>query len=64
MRRVLAVLKMRFSRHDARIVEYAIEDDRGIRIVGAAPTAEGLLTGLVRSLETDVSRTQRRARPA
>ena len=50
MRRILAVLKMRFSRHDTRITEYAIEDDRGIVIAGEAPAAEGLLSGMVRVL--------------
>ena len=51
MRRVLAVLKMRFSRHDMRIAEYTIEPGHGVRIVGTAPSAEGLLTGLVRAVD-------------
>ena len=62
MRRVLAVLKMRFSHHDARIAEYAIEPGAGIRIVGTAPAAEGLLTGLVRAI--DAARPPPRARRA
>ena len=62
MRRVLAVLKMRFSRHDSRIVEYTIEDDHGIRLIGDGLSAEGLLTGLARSIEADAARARRRSR--
>jgi circadian clock protein KaiC len=59
MRRVLAVLKMRFSRHDPRIVEYAIEPERGVRITGTGLAAEGLLTGMIRSIQEDGAATRR-----
>jgi circadian clock protein KaiC len=64
IRMILAVLKMRFSRHDTRITEYTIADDRGIRLVGTAPTVEGLLTGLARSWDGKAPRTVRRPRRA
>lgn len=46
MRRILAILKMRFSAHDSTVMEYALEPDRGVRLLGPAPLAVGLLTGL------------------
>jgi circadian clock protein KaiC len=48
LHRVFAVLKMRFSEFDRALRVYAIEDGVGIRIVGPAPRAAGLLTGLAR----------------
>jgi circadian clock protein KaiC len=50
LRRVLSVLKMRFSAFDQAVYEYTIESGHGIRLEGPAPLAEGLLTGLARPL--------------
>ena len=50
LHRVFAVLKMRFSAFDRALRAYTIRDGVGIEIVGAAPRAEGLLTGLARPL--------------
>jgi circadian clock protein KaiC len=64
IRRILAVLKMRFSRHDTRIAEYTIVADHGIRLVGTAPTVEGLLTGLARSSDAETPKSARQPRRA
>jgi circadian clock protein KaiC len=48
LHRVFAVLKMRFSEFDRTLRIYTIDDDIGINIIGTAPRAEGLLTGLAR----------------
>jgi circadian clock protein KaiC len=64
MRRILAVLKMRFSRHDTRIREYRVEPDRGIQIDETAPAAEGLLSGMVRVLGIERASGEQSARPA
>lgn len=50
LRRVFSVLKMRFSDYDRALREYTIRAGQGLRIVGPAPRAEGLLTGLARPL--------------
>jgi circadian clock protein KaiC len=50
LHQVLSVLKMRFSKHERGIYEYAINAGRGIEIVGPAPLGEGLLTGVARPL--------------
>ena len=50
LRRLISVLKMRFSDHDRSIREYTITPDQGLRVVGPAPPAEGLLTGIARAL--------------
>jgi circadian clock protein KaiC len=54
LHRVFAVLKMRFSAFDRALREYTIRDGVGIEIVGPAPRAEGLLTGLARPLSPAV----------
>jgi circadian clock protein KaiC len=48
--RVFAVLKMRFSDFDRALRVYTIKDGSGIEIVGRAPRAVGLLTGVARPL--------------
>jgi circadian clock protein KaiC len=50
LHRVFSVLKMRFSDYDRTLRAYTIDAGHGIRIVGPAPRAEGLLTGLARPL--------------
>jgi circadian clock protein KaiC len=62
LHRLFSVLKMRFSDFDPSVAEYTIEEGRGIRIVGRAPRAEGLLTGLARPLPA-AARASRPARP-
>jgi circadian clock protein KaiC len=52
LHRVFAVLKMRFSAFDRALRVYTIEDGVGIEIVGSAPRAEGLLTGLARPISS------------
>lgn len=51
MFRSMTVLKMRGSRHDAKIREFWI-DDHGLHIGGAFKQAEGVLTGGARAVET------------
>ena len=48
--RVFAVLKMRFSDLDRALHTYTIVEGEGIHVIGPAPRAEGLLTGLARPL--------------
>jgi circadian clock protein KaiC len=48
LRRVFSVLKMRFSDHARTIREFTVTAGQDIRMVGPAPAAEGLLTGLAR----------------
>ncbi|MBV8716277.1 MAG: AAA family ATPase [Chloroflexi bacterium] len=50
LHRVFAVLKMRFSAFDRALRIYTIRDGVGIEIVGPAPRAAGLLTGLARPI--------------
>lgn len=52
LHRLFAVLKMRFSKFDRAFRVYDIEEGVGINIVGPAPRAEGLLTGLARPLDS------------
>ena len=52
LHRVLSVLKMRFSDFERALHLFAIEANRGIRVIGPAPRASGLLTGLARPLDT------------
>lgn len=52
LHRVFAVLKMRFSAFDRTLRVYTIRDGVGIEIVGPAPRAEGLLTGLARPISS------------
>lgn len=47
---VCSVLKMRFSDYDPTIREYTITAGRGIQLLGPAPPAAGLLTGLAQPL--------------
>jgi circadian clock protein KaiC len=53
LHRLFAVLKMRFSNFDRELRVYNIHDGIGIHVAGAAPRAEGLLTGLARPLARD-----------
>lgn len=46
LHRLLSVLKMRFSAYDATFQEYEIVAGQGIHLLGPAPAASGLLTGL------------------
>jgi circadian clock protein KaiC len=55
LHRLFCVLKMRFSDFDRTLHAYNIVDGEGIRIVGPAPRAEGLLTGLARPLSPGFS---------
>jgi circadian clock protein KaiC len=50
MHRIFTVLKMRFSEYDPTITEYTIRAGRGVEVIGPAPPAEGLLTGVARSV--------------
>lgn len=47
---ILSILKMRDSNYDRTIREFTIKDDLGITVLGALDSAEGLLTGLARTL--------------
>lgn len=51
LRRICSVLKMRFSAFDSTIHEYTISAGEGFRLVGPAPAAMGLLTGLARPFD-------------
>ena len=46
LHRLMVALKMRFSAYDPTVYEYAITAGRGIELVGEAPSAIGLLTGI------------------
>ena len=50
LHRVFSVLKMRFSEYDRVLREYTITAGRGIELLGPAPPAAGLLTGIARPL--------------
>lgn len=50
LHRLFSVLKMRFSDFERALHVYTIEDGQGIRLVGRAPRAAGLLTGMARPL--------------
>jgi circadian clock protein KaiC len=50
LRRLFSVLKMRFSAFDTTLRDYRIVEGRGIEILGPAPDAEGLLTGMARNI--------------
>jgi circadian clock protein KaiC len=52
--RLFAVLKMRFSDFDRALRVYTSQAGSGIHIVGPAPRAAGLLTGLARPLAAEV----------
>ena len=47
---VCSVLKMRFSDYDQTIHEYTFTAGRGVQVLGPAPPAAGLLTGLAQPL--------------
>jgi len=63
LRRLLSILKMRSSGHDDTIHTYEIADGVGLRLLGAAPPARGLLTGIAHDLDVPESRTRRRRAP-
>lgn len=46
LHRLMAILKMRFSDYDPTLYEYLVMAGRGITLVGPAPSAVGLLTGM------------------
>ncbi|GAC1449367.1 MAG: ATPase domain-containing protein [Ktedonobacterales bacterium] len=46
LHRVLSVLKMRFSAHDAALHEFTIDAPDGIRILGQFESGPGVLTGM------------------
>jgi circadian clock protein KaiC len=46
LRRLLLVLKMRYSDYDRTVHEYTITAGRGVELLGPAPAGAGLLTGL------------------
>lgn len=46
LHRVMAIIKMRFSGYDPTLYEYSLLAGRGIQMVGPAPPAIGLLTGI------------------
>jgi circadian clock protein KaiC len=60
LQRLLSVLKMRSSAHDDTIRTYEIADGVGIRLVGEAPPARGLLTGIAHDIDIPESRPRRR----
>jgi circadian clock protein KaiC len=60
LHRLLSVLKMRTSAHDDTIHTYEIADGIGLRLSGAAPPAQGLLTGLAREHDAAEPRTRQR----
>lgn len=51
LRRVCTVLKMRYSAFNPTIQEYTIGAGEGFQIVGPAPAAMGLLTGMARPFD-------------
>jgi circadian clock protein KaiC len=63
LQRLLSILKMRSSVHDEAIHTYEIADGVGLRLLGAAPPARGLLTGIAHDLDVAESRTRRRRAP-
>ena len=50
LHRLFSVLKMRFSDYDRTIREYTITPGAGLQLLGAAPPAAGLLTGIAHPL--------------
>jgi circadian clock protein KaiC len=56
LQRLLSVLKMRTSAHDDTLHTYEITDGVGIRLLGAAPPARGLLTGIAHDVDVGESR--------
>jgi circadian clock protein KaiC len=48
LQRLLSVLKMRSSGHDPALRTFEITEGTGFRVVGDAPPAQGLLTGVAR----------------
>lgn len=46
LHRLISVLKMRYSDYDRVLREYTITEGKGITILGPAPAASGLLTGI------------------
>jgi circadian clock protein KaiC len=60
VQRLLSILKMRSSAHDHVIRTFEIADGIGLRLMGEAPTAQGLLTGIVRDGDNLPVRTRRR----
>jgi hypothetical protein len=54
---------MRSSAHDDMIHTYEIADGVGLRLLGAAPPARGLLTGIAHDLDVAESRARRRRAP-
>jgi circadian clock protein KaiC len=55
LHRLFSVLKMRFSEFDRALHTYTIVEGEGIRIVGPAPRAAGLLTGLARPITSSIA---------
>jgi circadian clock protein KaiC len=53
LHRLLAVIKMRFSNYDPKLHEYGITAGRGVELLGPAPPAVGLLTGIAQPLNDD-----------
>ncbi len=60
LQRLLSILKMRSSAHDNTIHTYEIADGVGLRLLGGAPAARGLLTGIAHDLDVPQSRPRRR----
>jgi len=50
LHRLISVLKMRFSDYDRILREFTITEGRGIDLLGPAPAAAGLLTGIAHPL--------------
>jgi circadian clock protein KaiC len=60
LQRLLSVLKMRTSAHDDTIRPFEIVDGAGIRLLGEALPARGLLTGIAHDLDVTMTRTRQR----
>ena len=60
LQRLLSVLKMRTSAHDDTLRTFEIVDGTGIRLLGDALPARGLLTGIAHDLDVTMTRTRQR----
>jgi circadian clock protein KaiC len=56
LHRVMAIIKMRFSDYDPTLYEYSLKAGQGIGVVGPAPPAVGLLTGIAQPVIDQSSR--------
>jgi circadian clock protein KaiC len=51
LHRVLSVIKMRYSAHDALLHEFAIEQPEGVQLIGTYRSADEMLAAVARHVE-------------